>query len=161
MGKWIHRFSSYDEFYEAYNNSANDVISFETADGAYKFVAYDDEFDDSGWYNSENGKTLTVQSKIPKVGIWNYAASGTPFDENGRLLDSFVGAINFYVEWDGQGDPPEEALVEITSVKTGMYRKPWLSAVDGGVPSLKITADGEEGEFEYIGKKIIREDLVN
>ena len=153
MGKYIHRFSTYKEFQEAYNTPVDEVLSFTTANGTFKFFDTDDQT--SIWYDENIDKYLFIPSLTPKVGCWDYETQGFPED-----AESFVGAVDEDIEWNEENTPPPGYFVEILSVTMGQYTTPWLSAVDEGVPQLTVIDNGVEYTYEYIGQKEIQSPAV-
>ena len=154
MGKYLHKFESFEDFDAVYNGN-NLPLYFETADGTYYYSGEDDGVH---WWvkdlGGENEHWLFTQSRIPKVGIWTDC-------ENEPDPDEFPGAV------DDEKTCPDW-FVEITSVQTfeGEYVEPWVSYTEYGKPTgitgvffyddtyegdISLTYDGEVDYERAIG----------
>lgn len=112
MGKHLHHYKSLLDFEKEYSSDFPHVNSFVCSAGTFTYDRIDDEFGGYIWKNGD--KELVTTNRIPKVGVYDYAAE--------------TGAYDTY----------NEVGVEITAVgeiEPAKYYEPWVSYTEDEIPS--------------------------
>jgi hypothetical protein len=145
MAKYIHRFSTVQDFEDVYNREGSTGYTFECSAGTFSLsgCAYEGPMTSCMWVNAETQKKLNTIGSVPRVGVMTMEDYNTLVQEAQvicepqdlacmfqYLADHWLGAI------DGDNIDPETGMgdfIEITSVTaTGIegYKEPWVSYTD-------------------------------
>lgn len=140
MGKYLHHYTSLDEFQKDYNDDGG-INSFVCSAGTFMYDRYEEN---DGIYFWKNGdKELITSYRSPKVGAYNYEDGTGAYD-----IDNNTGV----------------EITEVGEVQPGKYQEPWVSYTDDKTTRVRkfkatvsglingVTYDNEEHTFTIIGE---------